>query len=286
MIQRVVKWTGSKKTQAADIIKYMPKEIDTYYEPFVGGASVLMEVLSECESGNIRVNRFVACDVNRDLIGIYNLIKYRRENLKSYYKFHWEILNSLETEQSKSEYYTALRNDYNRMPDGEARYMAFFFLLRTCFNGLVRYNSKGEFNTAFHINRGGMKPDTLFEIIDEWSMMLNKYDVIFVCADYREVLSEVNENDFIYADPPYANPSNKMYFSDEFNNGELFAILGSVPCRYALSYNGKCNGEDYTFDVPDTIYRRHVYIDAKGSGFRKLQNCKTESIYESLYLNY
>lgn len=67
MFQPVIKWSGSKRSQCENIIKYFPKEIDTYYEPFCGGASVCRALM---ESKDHKVNKFACSDLNRDLINI------------------------------------------------------------------------------------------------------------------------------------------------------------------------------------------------------------------------
>ena len=67
-MQPVIKWTGSKRSQAGQIISLMPKEIDTYYEPFVGGGSVFAKLIEACEEGKIKVNRFVLSDTNKEKV--------------------------------------------------------------------------------------------------------------------------------------------------------------------------------------------------------------------------
>ena len=71
MFQPLIKWSGSKRSQASEIIKYFPKEIDTYYEPFCGGCSVLRTLLES----NIKVNRYICSDLNTELIELWRLIK-------------------------------------------------------------------------------------------------------------------------------------------------------------------------------------------------------------------
>lgn len=66
MYEPVIKWSGSKRTQAGDIIACFPKEIDTYYEPFCGGASVLRRLLDS----KIKVNNYICSDLNNGLISL------------------------------------------------------------------------------------------------------------------------------------------------------------------------------------------------------------------------
>lgn len=285
-IQPVIKWTGSKRTQADYIVNLIPNEIGTYYEPFLGGGSMLIRMLEECERGNKNVKRFVASDLNADLIGIFKIIKKNPDQLMNDYSYRSTILRELDWDKA-TEYYNSIRQMYNSLDKYDTlRPYLLFFLTRTCFNGLIRYNSNGEFNTSFHIHRYGMEPYKMAKIICEWSNLLNKYDVKFVNTSYEYILPLVEQNDFIYLDPPYANLSSKMYQHDIFDNHKMFDMLRECPCKYALSYNGRVEDEDNTFNVPTDIYKRHEYINARNSAFRRIVTQKTKEVNESLYMNY
>lgn len=285
-MQPVIKWTGSKRTQADYIVNMIPNEIGTYYEPFLGGGSMLIRMLEECDKGNKKVERFVASDLNTDLINIFRIIKDSPDQLINDYTQRLNILRGLDWDKA-TEYYNLVRRTYNESNESDIlRPYILFFLTRTCFNGLIRYNSNGEFNTSFHINRYGMEPYKMAKIICEWSNLLNKYDVKFVNTSYEYILPLVEQNDFIYLDPPYANSSSKMYQHDIFDNHKMFDMLRECPCKYALSYDGRVEDEDNTFNVPTDIYKRHEYIDAKNSAFRRIVTQETKQVKESLYLNY
>ncbi|MGG3986977.1 DNA adenine methylase [Bacillus smithii] len=184
--QPVIKWTGSKRKQSEKIVSLMPNEIDTYYEPFVGGASVLFQLLHS----NIKVNKYICSDINNDLITLWNEIKNHPNNLIESYTHLWKELNVDENIERKKQYFYQVRRRFNKNRDPSD----FLFLSRTCTNGLIRYNSKGEFNTLFHFSRKGIKPKTLAEIILNWSNKLNEYNVKFINCSYEQINS--NENDF------------------------------------------------------------------------------------------
>ena len=82
MFKPVIKWSGSKRSQVNEILKYFPKEIDTYYEPFCGGASVLRGLLDS----NIKVNSYVCSDISKPLIDLWNEIKNNPKELCDYYE--------------------------------------------------------------------------------------------------------------------------------------------------------------------------------------------------------
>lgn len=264
----------------------MPNEIDTYYEPFVGGGSVFARLVEACEAGTIKVNRFVLSDANKELIGMFKIIKHHPQQLIDDYTKRYNDLANEQSESDRNRHFVNIRNKYNELSkDDPIRPYVFYWLLRTCFNGLIRYNKNGEFNTAYHPTRLGMKPERLAPIIVEWSRVMNKYNVELVHGDYKDVISSTKENDFVYMDPPYAK-SNGMYFAEEFNKEELFNFIHELPCKWALSYDGTSGKENNTFDIPKHIYKTHKYLDSSYSSFKKIVKQESAKVFDSLYLNY
>lgn len=82
MFEPVIKWSGSKRSQAECILSYFPDEIDTYYEPFCGGASILRRLLNS----DIKVNNYICSDINNDLINLWNIIINNPKQVIDYYK--------------------------------------------------------------------------------------------------------------------------------------------------------------------------------------------------------
>ena len=269
--QPVIKWSGSKRSQSEEIIKRFPKQIDTYYEPFLGGGSVLFQLMNS----NIEVNYYICSDINQDLINLWNMIKYEPYVLYKEYERMWNELNSIEKKKKRKEYYYNVRKNFNEVRRPED----FMFLSRTCANGLIRFNSKGEFNTSFHFSRPGIHPNKLYEIIFQWSDLLNKNDVTFICQDYKNI--NPLKEDLIYLDPPYANTKG-MYYG-QINYDELWNWLRKQECKYVLSFDGKTSDKDMTYEVPKDVYNTHEYIYNGISGFGKIHS-KQEYVSESLYV--
>ncbi len=271
--QPVIKWSGSKRSQADEIIKYFPKEIDTYYEPFVGGGSIMRMLLSK----DIKVNQYVCSDLNNDLIGLWNLIKSNPLLVADTYEKMWNELNIDDDKERKKQYFYMVRKRFNE----EKCLLDFMFIMRTTTNGMPRYNLSGEFNNSFHVTRNGIRPKTLRSIIIKWSKLLNDNNVQFVCQDYREV--KASKNDFIYLDPPYANTKGMYYGA--LNYEELWQWLRSQPCKYALSFDGISGDVDNTYEVPKDIYTKHEYLLSGNSSFKRTIGKSNDSIvYESLYI--
>ena len=274
VFQPVIKWTGSKRSQSNEIVSYFPKEIETYYEPFCGGCSVLRELLDS----DIKVENYICSDNNHDLIMLWKTIKMTPSILSSAYRRLWNELNKNDDIERKKYLYEEIRNRFNMYRNP----MDFMFLNRTCYNGLIRYNTEGDFNTSFHFSRKGIGPDKFDKIVNEWSELLNDNKVAFLTKDYRQI--NPYENDFMYIDPPYTN-TNGVY-TDDFTHAELFEWIRKLKCDYALSYNGKSGNEDNTYNVPTDLYTNHVYIKSGNSSFKRIKKSDTQAlVYESLYIN-
>lgn len=274
----VIKWSGSKRSQADEIVKYFPTNIDTYYEPFIGGGSMLMILM--LNSDTIKVKHYICSDINKGLIDLWNSIKDKPQEAADYYEKLWNEMNNngMKDDQSfKRSYYESVRERYNK----EHNPLDFMSIDRTCFNGLIRYNGKGEFNSPYHLNRNGIRPSVLRKVISEWSDLLKSYDVQFNCNSYNNVSPD--SNDFIYLDPPYAN-TNGMYNGD-FDNDEFFKWMKELKCKFALSYDGISGETDNTYKVPSDVYDKHVYVKSGNSSFKRIKQSDNNAIvYESLYL--
>ena len=107
-MSNLIKWSGSKDSQAKNIINYFPKEIDCYYEPFLGGGSVFLELLES----NVKVNTFYLSDINDELIGVYGLIMHDPDLLIYSYKKHYTNFNSKDI-QYRKDYFAEVRNKFN-----------------------------------------------------------------------------------------------------------------------------------------------------------------------------
>lgn len=274
MFQPAIKWSGSKRSQANEIITYFPKEIDIYYEPFCGGASVLRTLLES----DIKVNTYVCSDINRDLINLWNEIKLNPIGISEVYKKRWHELNDKDDDKErKKRYFEYVRELYNR----EHKPYDFFFILRTCFNGLIRYNENGQFNSPYHLNRNGIKPEKIKSILLEWSKLLIDNDVKFFHSDYKQICPDIK--DFMYLDPPYS--ATKGMYKGNFNRNDFFKWLSDKDCKWVLSYDGISGNVNNTFDVPENLYDEHVYIKSGNSSFKRLKESdKNAVVFESLYV--
>ena len=287
----IVKWSGSKRSQAAEIVARMPRVIATYYEPFCGGCSVLYRLLN---TPSIKVGRYIVSDINKDLIGLWTMIKYCPEELCDGYSRMWKEFNedpyreerlyqrsTSERYADRKKYFEKVRARYNEHHSP----IDFLFIMRTTTNGMPRYNDMGQFNNSCHFSRPGIHPNRLKKICLEWSRLLNEKNVVFICRSFEEVSD--NEGDLTYIDAPYFSVKrNQMYFG-----GIDFSLLEkwirTLKGKWIMSYDGKRGNVDYTVDIPQDLFVCHEYLKSGKSSFeRYLGLGRCEEVYESLYSNY
>ena len=270
----IVKWTGSKNSQAEEIISHFPRQIKTYYEPFCGSCVVGLRMMRTPE---IRAEKYIFSDMDSNLIGLYKSVLENPKKVASYYSFLWRELSGKETVLEKTQYYNSVRKRFNENKNP----LEFLFLLRTCANGLVSYNSRGEFNSPFHLTRNGIRPEKLEKLIFEWHELIQGNSVSFLNCSYMDICPE--KDDFVYVDPPYQNT--KGIYHKEFDSEKFFGWLRELPCSYALSYDGIAGNDDFTVDVPEELYDEHYYIESGNSSFRRIFRGKSDAkVAESLYV--
>ena len=223
-------------------------------------------------TSGIEVESYVVSDLNHDLINIWNLAQSTPVKLADSYEEMWEALG-----QEGKEYYYRVREEFNQ----DKSPLKFFFLLRTCRNGLVRYNNYGEFNPSFHLKRQGIRPSRMRGIILEWSRLLNLNKVQFLCCDYKTVFGD--KDDFLYLDPPYATPKHFPIYFGMLPYEELWEWIRKQPCDYIISLNGIKGDTDLTLPVPQDLYISHHLIP---NGTSKMDQLLDHKFYawDSLYV--
>jgi len=262
----LIKWTGNKRRQAAQIVSHFPAEIATYHEPFLGGGSVLGRLL---ESG-VRVGRYECGDACAPLIGIWNMVKDDPDRLVAEYARLWS-----EAGVDGQGLYHEVRRSFNR----SGCPIEFFYLLRTCRLGHVRINTRGDFTSAFDRGRTGVHPGRLRPIVEAWHRKLVAADVRFAVRDYRDVTSE--PGDLLYLDPPYQT-SARYYGRVDFN--EFFTWLRPQRGSYLLSLNGHAGGGERAVAVPACLYDERVRVALGDNPFHRLSRRPGTPVGDTLYV--
>jgi DNA adenine methylase len=204
LVAPFLKWVGGKRQLMPSIVQHLPTNIQNYnyVEPFVGGGAVLFHLNPK----NAIIN-----DFNKELINVYEVIK---NNLE-------ELIDDLNVHENNADYFYELRG-LDRTEKFQnltlvQRASRIIYLNKTCFNGLYRVNNAGEFNSPFgrYKNPNIVNEPTLKAV----NKYLNSNNVIIKSGDYSEVLNEVNENSFVYLDPPYHPISESSNFTGYVQGG-------------------------------------------------------------------
>jgi DNA adenine methylase len=223
-IKPILKWVGGKTQILDKLITDFPLEINNYREIFLGGGSVLLILLSYVKSGIIKIHgNIYAYDLNEPLIYMYKNIQTN----------HTELYDALQTiivdfndcgngeinrspsniEEAKianENYYYWIRSEYNRLSPTDKKSILgsamFIFLNKTCFRGVFRIGPHG-FNVPYGHNKN---PEIINkEHLEEIHTLIQH--VVFECCDFTTSLTNVEPNDFVYLDPPYAPETNKSF---------------------------------------------------------------------------
>lgn len=263
----VIKWFGSKRTVAMQLAEKFLMA-DTYFEPFVGGGAMIPYA---------KAKKGYASDIIPELIDLWENIKMNPNQVAQEYELRW-----IDLQRNGAGVYYKVRDNFN----STRNCFDFLFLTRTCVNGMIRYNEKGDFNNSFHLSRPGINPNTLREIIFQWSKVLQK--ITFLNVDYRECLSYAQKGDFVFLDPPYGGTKSR-YTKSEFILDDFYKELdrlNSIGVKWMLTFDGSAGNRTYSFAPPADVYKEHFFINTGNSAFSKLIDKKKDVIQESVYLNF
>ncbi len=168
-------------------------------EPFTGSGAVFL---------NTSYERYVLADSNPDLIDLYRLLTAEPE------MFIKTCRGLFRTANNTADRYYRLRQEFNRTSPGARRSALFLYLNRHCYNGLCRYNSRGEFNTPF-----GRYLKPYFPEKEMHGFIGRARNASFRNSGYLQTMKRARPGDVVYCDPPYAPLSRTAYFTDYYTDG-------------------------------------------------------------------
>ncbi len=195
-----------------------------WIEPFTGSGVV---------GFNVRPARATFADINPHIINFYNALK-RGDITPRGAKAFLEREAPLLAEHGANHYY-AVRERFNQHGDP----YDFLFLSRASFNGVLRFNRRGQYNVPFGHKPQRFAPAYITKIVNQIQYVANaiqQHDWSFVCADFRTVIPQASASDCIYCDPPYAGRHTDYFNSwSAHDEHDLFDLLSQTPARFLLS---------------------------------------------------
>lgn len=293
MAKPFVKWAGGKTqllTQFENILPHNLEEAEhfTYIEPFVGGGAMLFHMLQKYPN----IGRAIINDINPNLITAYRVIRDTPERLITDLKMLQREFRQNSNEEERKEYFLRIRKSYNEDTHNDVTNTAMFiFLNRTCFNGLYRVNSKGYFNVPF----GKYTNPTICDekLLLEDSQILQNVEIL--CGDYTLIERYVDNNTFIYFDPPYrplsTTSSFTSYSKENFDDTEqtrlahFFARLSRYGCKMMLS-NSDCCAQNPNDTFFENLYGNFIIDKVHASRFVNAIPSKRGKLTEILVRNY
>ena len=216
-----LKWAGGKGQLLDTIRTYYPEGLGTtitkYCEPMVGAGAVLFDILNNYQLKEVMIN-----DSNAELINVFDVIKNNTSELiQLLQQFEQEHLSG--DDESCKEYYYSQRDMYNNLIENKnanatLKAALFIYLNKTCFNGLYRVNRRGKFNVPM----GSYKDPTICDMENLLLVSKKLQKVRITSGDYRNTDDFIDENTFVYFDPPYRPLSKTAEFTSyteaEFND--------------------------------------------------------------------
>jgi DNA adenine methylase len=246
IMKPILKYRGGKSKEIRYFEHFIPRKFDMYYEPFFGGGSVYFYL----EPQRAKLN-----DVNKRLINFYNSVSnnydvLRREldEIQEIYDCNRQVYEQrklqdpgVRVDDDNELFYYQLRDMYNQLiPQQYSDAALYYFINKTSYSGMIRYNSRGEFNVPY----GRYKNFNTQLLTVDHSHLLRSAEISN--GDYSTLFNQMVENDFMFLDPPYdtifSDYGNIEFTGDfdeehhrrlalDFRNltGKALLIIGSTP---------------------------------------------------------
>jgi len=238
-------WAGGKNKMLKHYLPIMPKQVDTYVEPFFGGGAMFCHIVQ-----NYQPKKLVINDVNADIVRIYNSIKNNLPEFLIKLDSYCNVYLPMNKEDRKK-YYFEVRHehayDYDKWSEAEEA-ATLYFLMKTGFNGIFQINNNT--NRRYGTPAGLLnQKDKVYEldVVKWWNQALQNSEVM--SGDWKECLKQVpdEDNTFVFLDPPYRDSFTS--YGQTFGDDEQEKLIKYVRSR-KLSTAFLCNrdAEDGWFE--------------------------------------
>jgi DNA adenine methylase len=257
-----IKWVGGKRQLLTEIQKRMPDDVNSYFEPFIGGGALMWSL------DKSKFKRIIINDYNSELANLYKVVKENPE----------QLLKNLRKHQNTESYYYQIR-EMDRSPSYSRRKpitkaSRFIYLNKTGFNGLYRVNSNGQNNVPFGRYENPCIVET--DNIRACSNFLQNVEILN--GDFEIIRPMLDKNSFVYLDPPYAPLSATSSFTGYTDKGfdddmqlrlkEFCDYINSVRAKFMLSNSSAPLIYDLysKYKIDEVLANRAVNCKASGRG--------------------
>lgn len=293
LIKPFLKWAGGKGQLLNKIRPLYPQglgnQINKYIEPFIGGGAVFFDIIS-----SYKLDKYIINDINKELINTYKAIQQDIHSLLEYLSKITSYYKKLSTEERNLFYYD-IRNKYNSILLNSCinveKAALFIFLNKTCFNGLYRVNRNNQFN----VPAGKYKDPAIYdkENLLNISQILQKVEILW--GDFATTNNYIDNNTFIYIDPPY-RPLTKTssftnystYIFDDKEQIRLSSFINDIDKKgaYILSSNSDPKNTSENDLFFDELYSSKKIIRIEATRAINSNPLKRGKINELLISNY
>ena len=273
-VPQPIPYQGSKRQLAPLILPYFPREVGRLVEPFAGSAAISIAASSQRLADSFWVN-----DAHAPLIALWKEIVARPDKLADDYAELWN--DQLGRERI---YFDEVRARFNQ---GSAP-VDFLYLLARCVKAAIRYNSEGQFNNTPDNRRKGARPEEMRQRIIHASALF-KGRTQLTSWDYKKVLADCTDQDFVYMDPPYQGVCGRrdQRYLPKFEHDEFCQELRKLNERgiqFIVSYDGRTGDKIFGELLPDDLGLTRLEVRAGRSTQATLLG-RSDVTYESLYLS-
>jgi DNA adenine methylase len=269
-----IPYQGSKRSLSLVIGNYIPREIETFYEPFAGSAAM---TIWAAHNGIAR--RYVIGDVLFPIADLWKAILTNPSKTADRYEVIWKG-----QADGGPDYFNLVRERYNCSRDP----VDILYLICRCVKNAVRFNRQHKFTQSVDRRRLGMRPDKMRQAMHGAAFIL-RGRVEVRAGDWLETLSDITCKDFAYLDPPYLGTTigrDKRY-AEGLQRARLLEgldMLGGKGVPFALSYDGMTGGREYGPPLPSHLGLTRLLLRAGRSSQATLSGRDEETV-ESLYLS-
>lgn len=268
-----LKWAGGKSQLLAQLDQFLPSSFNRYVEPFLGGGAVFFHVRAKFPEIPC-----LLCDNNDELINCYQIVRDRPEDLMVELDEH-----QLRFADDPVTYYYRIRARQG-LAEPIERAARMIFLNKTCFNGLWRVNSKGEFNVPIGSNRKAKLYDR--QNLLAASQALHGTELI--CQDFQTTLASVGSGDFVYIDPPYHPVSRTAYFTaytkETFGSDQQHRLAALF--HKAARRGAKLMLSNSSTDLVHRLYARYKILPVRARRMINSQGDRRGAVAEVAVIRY